>query len=150
MEEEKSKASEFKVVDKRRFSEDGEESPESIAAADTKSVEQPVSEEPESKNSELRGDSLDGEQEEAKGVPQSVDFSSFIVSMATQALMMMGEIPNPESKTTSMNLSAAKQTVDILGMLEEKTRGNLTGEESELISEVLVSLRMAFVNKVNQ
>lgn len=79
-----------------------------------------------------------------------MDFSSFVISLATQAVVLMGEIPHPETGERIENFEAARQTVDILGMLEAKTKGNLTAEETHLIEEALTSLRMAYVAKVKK
>jgi hypothetical protein len=56
-------------------------------------------------------------------------------------------VPHPEDQTSCSNLPMAKQTIDILGILQEKTKGNLTGEEERLLSEVIYNLRIAFVNE---
>lgn len=80
----------------------------------------------------------------------SVDFSSFVISLATQAMMLLGEIENPETKERAVNTEAARQTIDILGMLEDKTRNNLSADEQKLLGDVLASLRMAFVSKVKK
>ena len=74
-----------------------------------------------------------------------MDFPSFVVSLATQAMMMMGAMPNPETNQIAENLEGARQTIDILAMLEEKTKGNLSSEESQLMTEVLSSLRLGYV-----
>lgn len=76
-----------------------------------------------------------------------VDFSSFVISLATQVVIHLGEIPHPESNQRMENLEAARQTIDILALLEDKTVGNLSQDESHLLKEALTSLRMAFVNK---
>lgn len=76
-----------------------------------------------------------------------VDFSSFVISLATQVVIHLGEIPHPESNQRVENFEAARQTIDILALLEEKTVGNLSQDESHLLKEALTSLRMAFVNK---
>lgn len=74
-----------------------------------------------------------------------IDFSVFVFSLARTALMYMGLEQNPEGDTPPRDLAVARQHIDILGMLEEKTRGNLTPEESELISKMLYTLRIGFV-----
>ena len=76
--------------------------------------------------------------------PPSIDFNTFILSLSTSALMHLGKLPDAEDDET-VNLAHAKQTIDCIALLEEKTRGNLTGEEERLISEVLYDLRLRFV-----
>jgi len=81
---------------------------------------------------------------EALNMPR-IDFSRFVISLAHQTLALLGEIPNPESNKTERNLPLAKQTIDILEMLEEKTKGNLSSAEQKMIEQVLYDLRSHFV-----
>lgn len=88
------------------------------------------------------------EQHDSKSFAPSntaIDFSTFVLSFATQAQISMGIIPNPMTETIEKDLRHAKQTIDIIGMLEEKTRSNLSPEESGLLKQVLFQLRMQFV-----
>ncbi|MGI9533929.1 MAG: DUF1844 domain-containing protein [Thermodesulfobacteriota bacterium] len=71
-----------------------------------------------------------------------LDFSGFILSLNTSALIHFGEIPDPESKQRNVNLSAAKHTINILEIINDKTKGNLTDEEQKLIDDVVFNLRM--------
>lgn len=79
-----------------------------------------------------------------------IDFSTFILSLSSSAAFHLGLAPHPENAKTSRNLPMAKQTIDILSILQEKTNGNLTGEEERLLAEVIYNLRMAFVRESNQ
>lgn len=74
-----------------------------------------------------------------------VDFGTFVLSLASSALMHLGEIANPETGEQAASLPLAKQTLDILGMLRDKTRGNLSKEESELLDNLLYDLRMKYL-----
>lgn len=74
-----------------------------------------------------------------------VNFSSFILSLATSALIHLGEEANPATGEKSVQLPMARQVIDLLSLLEEKTKGNLTREEQDLVSQVLFTLRMKFV-----
>lgn len=74
-----------------------------------------------------------------------IDFSTFVLSLSSSAAYHLGLAPHPEDQSTCHNLPMAKQTIDILSILQEKTAGNLTGEEERLLSEVLYNLRLAFV-----
>ena len=76
-----------------------------------------------------------------------IDFSTFILSLSTSAAYHLGLAPHPENGSTNCNLPMAKQTIDILNVLQEKTKGNLTGEEERLLAEILYNLRMAFVRE---
>ena len=79
-------------------------------------------------------------------LPQ-IDFATFVLSLSHSALMHLGEAPDPETNQTHVDLPLAKQNIDILGLLEEKTKGNLTGDEERLVAQVLFDLRMRFVEK---
>ena len=90
-----------------------------------------------------------GEDETSAHGEPPVDFPTFILSLSTSALMHMGygidaASPGTPSKEHA-NLPLARQTIDLLSLLEQKTAGNLTGEEERLLSEVLFDLRMRFV-----
>jgi len=74
-----------------------------------------------------------------------LNFASFMVSLATQALIQLGEISPPPGMDLPVNRAAAKQTIDILEMLKTKTKGNLDSSETKLIDEILYNVRMAFV-----
>lgn len=101
-----------------------------------------------------------GEQKEAKGpAPEAppkeeqqesgplhpLDFATFILSLATTAQVGLGLVPDPQSKVVTQNLSLAKQMIDLIGILKEKTKGNLGKEEQELLDSVLTGLRMTYV-----
>lgn len=77
-----------------------------------------------------------------------IDFSSFIFSLSTSALLHLGEVPDPITKKRGKNLPLAKQTIDILGMLKEKTKGNLTPDEEKLMENILTDLRWRYVREV--
>jgi hypothetical protein len=74
----------------------------------------------------------------------TIDFNTFVLSLSTSALMCLGKLPDSEDDST-VNLAHAKQSIDCIALLEKKTRGNLTGEEERLITEVLYDLRLRFV-----
>lgn len=76
-----------------------------------------------------------------------IDFATFVLSLSHSALMHLGEAPHPETNAVSMDLALAKQNIDLLGLLEEKTKGNLSGDEERLLAQVLFDLRMRFVER---
>lgn len=78
-------------------------------------------------------------------VMPTVNFSTFILSLASSALVQLGEVPNPETGATEKNSELARHTIDILTMLEEKTQSNLDAEEARLLHDLLYELRMKFV-----
>jgi hypothetical protein len=77
----------------------------------------------------------------------SVDFTTFVLSLGSSALVHLGDMSHPEAGNTSENLLLARQTIDILAMLEEKTRGNLTAEEARFLRDLLADLRLRFVER---
>jgi hypothetical protein len=78
-----------------------------------------------------------------------IDFNTFILSLSTSALMQLGEVSDPQSRAL-VDIDLAHQTIDLIGLLEEKTRGNLTGEEERILHQVLFDLRMCFVRKCKE
>jgi len=84
--------------------------------------------------------------EGAEGPIPEADFPSFLLSLATSALFHMGLIADPESgERSEANLPLARHSIDTLALLQEKTQGNLTAEEEELLTNLLTELRMRFV-----
>ncbi len=75
-----------------------------------------------------------------------VNFSSFVISMGSSSLMLMGEQLDPQQPAMPLNLPQAKEIIDLLSMLEEKTRGNLTSDEQVVMKDMLYALRMKFVS----
>jgi hypothetical protein len=76
-----------------------------------------------------------------------VDFSTFVLSLGHSALIQLGEAPHPDTQHVEADLPLARQTIDLLSVLEEKTKGNLTGEEERLLSQLLYDLRLRCVEK---
>lgn len=76
-----------------------------------------------------------------------IDFSTFIFSLNSAVLVSLGVIAEPGSNKISRNLIIAKQTIDILGMIEEKTTGNLTDDETQLLKNILHDLRLMYVKE---
>ncbi len=74
-----------------------------------------------------------------------IDFNSFIFSLSTSALIQLGEIEDPFTKKSAKNLPLARQTIDLIGMLKEKTKGNLTAQEERVIESILYDLRIRYV-----
>jgi hypothetical protein len=128
--EEKKKDSGFVVKDKRLFGESTDEQPRK---------------EPESQAHEEKQESPE-KPDQAPDYP-SVNFTNFVLSLSTSALFHFGDFPEMEGGTPQKNLPAAKQTIDILDMLNEKTKGNLDKNESSLIQGVLYELKMRYVKE---
>jgi hypothetical protein len=134
----------FSVKDRRMFSgaesekTEKEEKPDTSAGTDETETETP--------SRPPRAAETDADRLEDMPLPE-VSFPTFILSLNASALMHLGAIEDPESGRPSKNLPMAKQTIDILSMLEEKTRGNLTNEEENMLKNILYDLRIAFVRE---
>jgi hypothetical protein len=74
-----------------------------------------------------------------------ISFSSFVVSLASSAMLHLGLAPHPESGRKEVHLPLARNSIDLLGVLKEKTEGNLEDDESKLLDSVLYDLRTRFV-----
>ena len=72
-------------------------------------------------------------------------FIEFVMMQAQNAALFLGQIPNPQTGRAEVNLEVARMFIDQLGMIQEKTRGNLTNDETTVLRNALASLQMAFV-----
>ena len=75
-----------------------------------------------------------------------VTFSSFVISLGSSSLMLMGERLDPQQQAVPVNLPQAKEIIDLLSVLEEKTKGNLTADEQHVLRDMLYALRMKYVS----
>ena len=132
MDNEKEERRGFRVTDRRRFAETGEardDTPPEPAAAP------PPAEPSQAAPGEAR-----------RILSEPVNFSTFVLGLSTQALLHLGEIPNPVTNAIERDLEAAKHVIDILGILQEKTRNNLDPGEDSLLASVLYDLRLRYVD----
>jgi hypothetical protein len=74
-----------------------------------------------------------------------VDFSTFILSLSHSVLVHLGDAPSPDDGQSHPNLPMARQTIDLIAMLEDKTRGNLTGDEERVLAQVLYDLKLRYI-----
>ena len=81
--------------------------------------------------------------EQAQELP-AIDFATFVLSLSHSALVHLGDAPDPEGQRR-MNLPLARQTVDLLSLLQEKTKGNLNGPEERILSQAIYDLRLRYV-----
>jgi len=131
----------FRVQDRRRFSPDTGE-----PRAEETAHRLPEEGQPEQKRSEQ-----DEKVEEAHSrFHDPISFSSFILGLITQALMLMGEVHTQQGQAKQVDLSAARQMIDLLAMLKQKTRGNLDSAEDKLLEDALFDLRMRYVQAVKR
>jgi hypothetical protein len=135
----------FTVSDKRRFVVDdsGGVKPEGDVSAGKKK-EAPGASEPSREEQQRKFP-------EGEGTPlPDIDFSTFIFSLSSSAILHLGLMENPYTKTIDKDLPLAKQTIDIISMLKDKTKGNLSAEEENLITHLLTELRLKYVNEVKK
>lgn len=160
-EEEKDRG--FKVADRRRFSAEGEAksevedqpaAPEMTKPAAAHSHEHPEHAMPSagaqaeaSAAYEKAASTQPGAQDLS---PQDLTFASFVVGLSTEALALMGEMPHPATGERMNDLIGAQQLIDIIAILQEKTRGNLSHDEDTLLDAILFDLRMKYVEKARQ
>ncbi len=131
----------FKVTDKRMFRETGEDR-ETQPPPDPPRTER-------AETGEAQG-TASPERPSLAGEGERIDFPSYVLSYYTQGLVLLGEVPNPYTQKTEEDADAARHTIDILALLQEKTRGNLTTEEHQLLESVLYELRLKFMSKTNR
>ena len=130
MSEEEIEGPGFVVRDKRIFDSQGE-----------------VKESVKAEREEERKKDKDREEKKEKGAAPlpEVNFSSFILSLSSSTLLHLGEIADPQSGEKKKDMALAKQSIDIINLLKDKTKGNLTQEEEKLLDHLLYDLRMRFV-----
>jgi hypothetical protein len=133
----------FKVQDRRRFSATGDAREESTDEPSTASAP------PELPPAAAAGD-LGADAAEMADAGTGITFASFVFSLSTQALVHLGEIPDPVDGATRANLDGARHIIDILAVLNEKTAGNLDAAEHALLENALYDLRMRYVDRARQ
>ena len=83
--------------------------------------------------------------------PRTIDFPTFLISIGSAALIHLGEAPDPTSgEKAPVNLPLAQQSIDLLALLQEKTKGNLAPDESRFLDTLLYDLRMKYVESVGK
>ncbi len=125
----------FRVTDKRGFRENGESRAPDAA---------------EEGERQAAGEPKEGKGEQEIPPRHPIDFPSYILSYYTQGLVLLGEVPNPYTNKKEEDVEAARHTIDILSMLEQKTKNNLSNDEQQLLESVLYELRMKFMAKTNR
>jgi len=128
-------AKDFEVKDKRAFSGDNQESE---TAPEVESVTD--------EGTEKAADAEETAASEDYPMPE-INFPTFIFSLNSSALINLGVIEDPATNQKAKNLPLAKQTIDILAMMEEKTQGNLSDDEANMLKTMLYELRMLYVKE---
>lgn len=143
----------FVVKDRRRFSSESEESEKGETGLKENSASTEPEKEPgqvkteEQKTQETtKSDKKTGRQE--TNLPK-INFQTFILSLNSSVLVQLGILEDPVTGIKEKNLPLAKQTIDILGMLDEKTKGNLNKDEEMMLKNILYDLRMMYVREIS-
>ena len=102
--------------------------------------------EQETKDQEKQTDSS----KEKETEPFQVDFSTFIMSLTSSAFYHLGDMPDPSTGKKEVNLPAVQQTIDMLIMLREKTKGNLKEDEKKLLEQLVYELQVKYVAKTKE
>ncbi len=137
----------FVVKDRRIFSEENTETdptPESEPKASAETADSTQTAQTGDADSEEVSE--EATSDENFQLPE-INFPTFIFSLNSSALVHLGVIEDPASQQKVKNLPMAKQTIDILGMLEEKTKGNLLDDEANMLKTMLYELRMLYVKE---
>lgn len=139
-------SAQVRVIDKRRFSDSGD----TVAGGDGDRAEsraEDLGRAATRPSVDKNSSDVGGSSGSTSSEYQPVDFSSFVVSLATQAFALLGEVQHPELQHIPVNTAAARQMIDVIAMLHDRTKGNLTPDEEKLIGDALTSLRLAFVRR---
>lgn len=148
-EKEEKKEPAFRVSDRRRFAGgDRKVTPEQ----DEAKREPKAQESQERKESPPETENV-GTAREERRAPRDlppVNFATFLISLSSSALIHLGLAEDPVTGKVHRDLALARQTIDILGMLQEKTRGNLSEDESRLLESILFDLRIRFVEEAGK
>ncbi len=153
-EEEKEQKKGFKVDDRRRFSAEGELKPEhrgpepAETRPDAPGVTDAATSEARS-STQVRGQDAQAAKafSQRREAAPEITFGTFVVGLSTQALVHLGELPDPHTNQPAEDLPAAQQLIDIIAMLENKTRGNLDRDEQSMLEAILFDLRMKYVER---
>jgi hypothetical protein len=135
------KETEFSVKDKRRFDDQGEPKGEKDQTGEPAQAQ---AQEPKPTPEEA------GSAEETAPPLPEMTFATLVFSLSSSALLHLGHAPHPESGEAKVDLPLAKQTIDLLALLQDKTKGNLDQDEDKLLEGVLYDLRMAYVRAVQE
>jgi len=135
MPEEKDQPSGFKVVDKRGFSTDGKRREDAVE-------EKPAESRPERPPAASAPEEFDAEDYREAG---PAGFDTLVSYLSTTAMFQLGLLPGPGGERIPVDLVNARRTIDLLEVLQQKTRGNLTQAEAQLLEDVLYELRLSYV-----
>ena len=145
MPEDKNDVSDFKVVDRRSFAQDGSRRDPAPEGGKTSEARQPPA-----RSSSPPLESRGGVESEPRAEEDYLDegpanFATLVSYLSTTAMFQLGLLPGPGGERIPADFANARRTIDLLEVLQQKTQGNLTEDEARMIQEVLYELRLSFV-----
>jgi hypothetical protein len=151
----------FKVTDRRLFNPDGSPrdlppevkddatvAPETAAPAEATQAESRPETEASARANEAPGED-EFTEEDLAGARDPASFLSFVMSIASNAASALGMMEHPVTHQREVDVELGKHWIDVLGMLEKKTTGNLTSQEKRMLEGLLADLRMQYVSLIN-
>lgn len=142
----------FKVADRRKFNADGSLK-DGVTLEPAKTEEKPVAPKPDAEDAPAEAiteapDEAADDGSEIPGIDDPASFVNFLSTLATNAAAALGAVPHPATGQRSLDLDTGKYWLDVLGMLRDKTKGNLHPQEIRLVEGLLADLRMQYVQIV--
>jgi hypothetical protein len=141
----------FKVTDRRLFNSDGTLREEALDLQSTATATAPAFAEPQpiltsAQPASAAEPSYDFPEDDPNAMPEQTMFTEFLMGVASSAFIYLGLVEHPATGRRQIDLGAAKESIDMLSMLREKTKGNLTRGEEKFFEDLLSDLRMQFVS----
>lgn len=151
MPEQKNEPETFNVVDRRRFTSEGERradvaSPPASEPSPAAGPQAPASAVRQAESEPARTARQAYERQTSPASGPKGDLETLVLTLSTSAMYQLGLVEDPAGGQLPPDLEAARHTIDMLGILQEKTRGNLSPQEAQLLEQVLYELRIAYVN----
>jgi hypothetical protein len=148
----------YKVADRRKYNPDGSLREGVVIESPVVEAKPKIAAEPESPAAEIPQGAFEGDEpelddfaeddEEIPGVQDPASFVNFLSTIATNAAASLGAVPHPATGKRSLDLETGKYWLDVIGMIHEKTKGNLHPKEARLLEGLLADLRMQYVHLV--
>lgn len=135
----------FTVTDRRSFDASGERKDPAAPPAPTPTAPGEPRRAPRPSSAQDAGENAGGDV--ARDLPPA-DFATLVLSLGSSAVACLGESPGPGEEKPTRNLPMAKHAIDLLSVLEEKTKGNLTSEEEQILESLLFDLRLRYVEAI--
>ncbi|MFQ5663798.1 MAG: DUF1844 domain-containing protein [Terriglobia bacterium] len=143
MPDEKKEPETIKITDRRRFTTEGERRP-NVEASRAPEPAPPPTAAPGAESDAARRTQQAYERQSGPR-PQKIDFESLVLSISTSAMYQLGLVEDPGRGRIPADLEAARHTIDMLAVIQEKTQGNLSATEQRLLEQVLYELRLSYV-----